>query len=327
MLKNIKDKNILITGSAGFIGSHLTETLVKANVNVIGIDNFYNGLSDNLKNFIDKPNFKFYQGDIRDGEFIQEISKDIDIIFHVGAFISAQLSLKMSELCNDVNVKGTLNLLNAARLNDVERFVFSSSSALYGDGPELPKHERMYPDSLTPYGVSKLAGESYTTTFYKVYGLKTTALRYFNVYGPRQRNTEYAGVISLFTEGILREGKNPIIYGDGNQTRDFIYVNDIVKANILAATHSKSVGQIFNVATEKSIDINSLTKLILKYTNREDLEIKYAPPRKGDILYSQADITKIQMMLGFKPKYTIEEGLKEYIDYLSKFIGNPKKGK
>lgn len=314
--QKIEEKNILVTGCAGFIGSHLTENLVNLGARVIGIDNFYNGLTANLKNFIDKPNFKFYQGDVRDGAFLHEIVKGIDIIFHVGAFISVQLSLKMSELCNDINVNGTLNILNAARLNDVDRVIFSSSAALYGDNPELPKHEKMYPESLTPYGVSKLAGESYMITFFKAYGLKTTALRYFNVYGPRQRRNAYSGVISVFAEEILQQGKNPTIYGDGTQTRDFVFVKDVVKANILAATHSKSAGEVFNVATGKSIDINGLTKLILKYSNREDLKIKYAPPRKGDILHSQANISKIQKMLGFKPDYTTEKGLKIYIDYL-----------
>jgi len=319
-LKEIKGKNILVTGCAGFIGSHLTEFLVNAGANVIGIDNFYNGLMENIDKLKNYPNFKLFKADVRDCTFLQEITKDIDIIFHEGAFISVQLSKKMPEFCNDVNVKGTLNILNAARLNDVDRVIFASSAALYGDEPTLPKNEEMVPISLTPYGVSKLAGESYMITFYKAYGLKTTALRYFNVYGSRQRNTEYAGVMAVFLEGIIKDGKSPTIYGDGTQTRDFIYIKDVVKANILAATHPKSVGEVFNVATGETIDIKSLAKLILKYSNREDLEIKYAPFRKGDILHSKADITKIKKALGFNPDYSIEEGLSEYINYLKKTI-------
>ena len=319
-ITKLKDKKILVTGCAGFIGSHLTDTLVKSGANIIGIDNLYNGILENLEYPLNQPNFKFYSGDVRDGTFLIEITKDIDIIFHEGAFISVQQSKLMPELCNDTNVNGTLNILNAARINDVDRVVFASSAALYGNDPELPKHERMYPESETPYGVSKLAGESYMITFFKSYGLKTTPLRYFNVYGPRQRNTSYAGVMSLFIENILRYGKNPTIFGDGTQTRDFIYVKDIVKANILAALHPKAPGQVFNVATGNTIDINSLTRLILKYTNREDLKILYAPIRKGDILHSQADISKIQQMLGFESEYAIENGLKEYIEFLKNKI-------
>jgi UDP-glucose 4-epimerase len=222
----------------------------------------------------------------------------------------------MPQFCNEVNVNGTLNVLNAARINDVEQVIFASSAALYADDLELPKNEKMMRDPKSPYGVSKAAGEIYMLSFHKTYDLKTTPLRYFNVYGPRQRMTEYAGVMAVFIENLLRHDKGPTIYGDGTQTRDFIYVKDVVKANLMVAFNPKSYGEIFNVATSKRIDITSLAKLILEYTENEDIEIKYGPKRLGDILHSYADISKIQERIGFEPDYSIEKGLKEYIDYL-----------
>ena len=316
-LEDFKDKKIAVTGCAGFIGSHLTDELLKLGANVIGIDNLYNGLINNLNNALKSPKFKFYQEDIRDGSFLIELFRDVDVIFHEAAFISVHLSTEMPEYCNDVNVNGTLNVLNAARINDVKRVIFASSAALYADDMELPKHEKMVTTPKTPYGVSKLAGETYSLAFYETYGLKTTSLRYFNVYGPRQRNTSYAGVIALFLEKVLRNGTDPTIFGDGKQTRDFIFVKDVVKANLMVAYNPNAIGEIFNVATGSPIDINSITKLILKYTKRPDLTVNYGPERLGDILHSYADISKIKIKIGFKPNYSINNGLLEYINYLT----------
>lgn len=316
-LENFEDKRIVVTGCAGFIGSHITDALLDAGAYVIGIDNLYNGLIENLEEkALKNSKFEFYQADIRDASFLIEIFKDIDLVYHEGAFISVHLSTIMPELCNDVNVKGTINVLNAARLNDVEQVIFASSAALYKDDLELPKHEKMMRYPKTPYGVSKLAGESYMLSYYETFGLKTTALRYFNVYGIRQRNTAYAGVMALFIENILRFGTEPTIFGDGTQTRDFIYIKDVVKANLLAANNQNAAGEIFNVATGNFIDINSLTRLILKYTEREDLKIHYGPKRAGDILHSYADISKIRNKLGFEPDYDVEKGVSEYISDL-----------
>lgn len=321
-MPNLEGKKIIVTGCAGFIGSHLCDQLLASGAYVIGIDNFYNGIQKNIEINSKNPNFKFIAGDVRDTSFMIEISKNIDIIFHEAAFISVQQSLQMSELCNNVNVNGTLNILNAARINDIDRIIFASSAAIYGDGLELPKRENLYPEPLTPYGVSKLAAESYMVTFYKAYGIKTTSLRYFNVYGPRQRNTSYAGVMSLFIENIIKNNRNPEIFGDGSQTRDFVFVKDVVKANILSAISHNSAGEVFNVASGRIISINELTKLILKLTNREDLKIMYSSPRKGDILHSQADISKIKLKVNYSPDYSIEEGLKEYISHYRKMVKN-----
>jgi UDP-glucose 4-epimerase len=314
--KKLEGQKIVVTGCAGFIGSHLTELLLSHDVKVIGVDNYYNGLEQNIIPFLKNPNFTFYCGDVRDQSFLIEICKEVYAIFHEAAFISVPQSILMAGFCNDVNVTGTVNILNAARLNDVERVVFASSAAVYGDDPELPKHEKMFLTPISPYGVSKLAGESYLMAYYKAYGLKTTALRYFNVYGPRQRKGVYSGVMSIFIENILRNGIAPTIFGDGSQTRDFVYVKDIVKANVLSATHPNAPGNIFNVATGQTIDMTTLTKLILKYTGREDLPIHYGPVRAGDIVHSSADASKIRTLIGFHPDYDIDKGLSEYISHL-----------
>lgn len=315
-----KGKKVLVTGCAGFIGSHITDELLNAGAKVTGIDNLYNGLMSNLDTALKNPNFNFYQADIRDASFLIEICKNTNLIYHEGAYISVHQSTIMPEYCNDVNVNGTLNILNAARINEVDQVIFASSAALYADDLELPKHENMFRKPKSPYGASKLAAEVYLMTFNETYGMNTTALRYFNVYGPRQRNSDYAGVMALFIENILRYNKGPTIFGDGSQTRDFIYIKDIVKANLMVAYNPNAKGEIFNVATERPIDITYLTKLILKYIGREDIEIKYGSKRLGDILHSYADISKIKNIIGFKPDYSVEEGVKEYIDFLKKEI-------
>lgn len=322
--EKFKEVNVLVTGSAGFIGSHITKTLLKAGANVIGIDNLFNGLMSNLENALKNPKFKFYQADIRDSSFLIDICKDINLIYHEGAYISVHQSSVMPELCNNINVNGTLNILNAARINDVEQVIFASSAALYSDDLELPKHEKMFRAPKSPYGASKLAGEVYLMVFNETYDISTTALRYFNVYGPKQRNTEYAGVMALFIENLMRYNKEPTIFGDGTQTRDFIYVKDVVKANLMVAFHPKAAGEIFNVATGKPIDINTLTKLIFKYLEKEDFDIHYDPKRSGDILHSYADISKIRNIIGFQPDYSIERGIDEYISELRRTISAEK---
>lgn len=317
-LEKFNERRIAVTGCAGFIGSHITDALLDAGAIVIGIDNLYNGLISNIESHLKNPNFTFYQADVIDHSFLIEIFKNIDYVYHEAAFISVHLSTKMPEFCHEVNATGTINVLNAARINDVEQVIFASSAALYADDLELPKHEKMMRYPKTPYGVSKLAGESYMLSFYETYGMKTTSLRYFNVYGIRQRNTAYAGVMALFIENLLKSGKKPIIFGDGTQTRDFIYVKDVVKANLMVAGHPNAAGNVYNVATAKPIDINSLTKLILKYTQLEHIGFDYGPIRIGDILHSYADISKIKSEIAFEPDYSIEKGLAEYIKDLKR---------
>jgi nucleoside-diphosphate-sugar epimerase len=228
----ISGKKILVTGAAGFIGSNLTDSLLDLGAEVIGFDNMFNGRIENLSKALKNPKFKFIKGDVRDLDMLINVLKGVNIIFHEAAFTSVPQSVQMPQLCNDINVSGMINILNAARIRDVEKVVFASSSSIYGDTPTLPKHEDMHLDPISPYGVSKMAAEAYMTSYYRVYGMNTTSLRYFNVFGPRQKDSPYSGVIAIFVSKILN-GENPTIFGDGTQSRDFTYVKDVIKANWL----------------------------------------------------------------------------------------------
>ncbi|MFX1363513.1 MAG: SDR family oxidoreductase [Promethearchaeota archaeon] len=309
----LEDRRILVTGAAGFIGSNLTDKLLNSGANVIGIDNLFNGRLENLDKAFNNKNFHFYKGDIRDFNFLLDIFKDIDIIFHEAAFTSVPQSVIMPESCNDVNVNGTLNVLNAARKRDVERIIFASSSGVYGDTPTLPKKESMPRIPISPYGVAKLACEAYMQAFYHVYGLNTLSLRYFNVFGPRQRDSPYSGVIAIWL-GKLISNNNLIIFGDGDQSRDFTYIKDVIQANILAVENTIS-GEIFNIGAGVPIKVLDLAKLMLKLTNKEDLKIIFDPPRPGDIMHSYADISKAKEFLKFQPKYNQEQGLRDYFKW------------
>jgi UDP-glucose 4-epimerase len=307
---DLNEKNIVVTGTAGFIGSNLTDELLELGANVIGIDNLFNGRRSNLSKAFTYKNFEFHKADIRDLNFLIEIFKDVDIIFHDAAFTSVPQSVKMPENCNDVNVNGIMNILNAARQKDVEKVIFASSSSVYGDTPTLPKKENMRRLPISPYGVSKLACEAYLQVYYHVYGIKTITLRYFNVYGPRQKDSPYSGVIAIWLGNIIRN-EDLIIFGDGEQSRDFTYIKDVIQANLLAA-NSENYGEIFNIGAGSPINLNNLAKLMLKIAGKTNLKIKYTDPRPGDILHSFADISKAKKLLGFNPKYDQEEGLKEY---------------
>jgi len=234
-------------------------------------------------------------------------------VYHQAAFTSVPQSVKMPFNCNDVNVNGVLNVLNAAKKTGVEKVIFASSSSVYGDTPTLPKREDMPRIPISPYGVAKLACESYMQVYHHVYGLKTVSLRYFNVYGPRQRDSPYSGVIAIWLGRIIRN-EDLIIFGDGTNSRDFTYIKDVVKANLLAAEKDIS-GEIINIGANSPITLTKLAKLMLKLTNREDLKITYTDPRPGDILHSYADISKAKKLLGFEPEYDQEKGLRDYFKW------------
>lgn len=305
-----------MTGAAGFIGSHLTDTLLEKGAVVIGIDNLYNGQLDNLKDAIKNPNFTFYKTDIRDYGFLFEICKDIDIIYHEAAFSNIPQSINMPTTCNDININGTIAILNVARIRDVNRIIFASSAAVYGDISSVPMIEDEYVLPISPYGVSKLCCEKYFYAYFKNYGINTVSLRYFNVYGPRQKFSPYSGVITIFLRQISRN-ENFIIYGDGEQKRDFIYIKDVVNANLLAGVTKNISGEVFNIGIGIPISINQLATIIKTMWLKEDIKINYTDSRPGDIKEGFADITKAKNKLKFKPNYDIHLGLKDYMEWIS----------
>jgi nucleoside-diphosphate-sugar epimerase len=310
---DFKGRRVLVTGAAGFIGSNLTDVLLEKGAIVTGLDNLFNGRLDNLRNARENRNFEFHKGDIRDLNFLMELFKDIEIIYHQAAFTSVPQSVKMPNNCNDVNVNGTLNVLNAALRMEVEKVVYASSSAVYGDTPTLPKREDMKRIPISPYGVAKLACEAYMQVYYQVYGLKTISLRYFNVFGPRQRDSPYSGVIAIWLGNIIRN-ENLTIFGDGENSRDFTYIKDVIMANLLAA-QSDEGGEILNIGAGSPISLNDLAKLMLKITTKENLKLVYTDPRPGDIIHSYADISKATNLLKFQPQFNQENGLKDYFSW------------
>ncbi len=316
---NIREKRIVITGAAGFIGSNLTDSLLEQGAEVIGIDNLFNGRMENLNEAFKHNKFKFHKGDIRDLNFLLDVFEGIDIVYHLAAFTSVPQSIKMPENCNDVNVNGVLNVLNAARRMDVEKIIYASSSSVYGDTPTLPKREDMRRLPISPYGVAKLTCEAYMQVYHKVYGLKTTSLRYFNVFGPRQKDSTYSGVIAIWLGNIIRN-EDLTIFGDGTNSRDFTYIKDVIQANLLVAKQEVA-GEIFNIGAGSPITLTNLAKLILKLTHKEHLKIKYTLPRPGDILHSYADISKANRLLKFEPKYSQEKGLEDYLKWYDQKYG------
>jgi len=312
----LKNKKILVTGGAGFIGSHLVDRLLKNDNEVIVIDDLSTGNLKNLSFASKNKNFKFIKGDIRDFELLKQILENIEIVFHEAGLANVQKSIDNPYISHDVNVNGTLKLLLASKENSIEKIIYASSSSVYGDLQTLPHKEDMKPKPISPYAITKLTCEYYLSVFYKIYGLKTTSLRYFNVYGPRQPDHQYSGVISIWFSRIVKD-MPPIIFGNGLQTRDFIYVEDVVEANILAAEKKSSIGEIFNVGSGVSISVLDLAEEILKVCNKK-INYELEKPRKGDIKDSLADISKIEKLLGYKPKFVIQEGLRNLYNWIIK---------
>ncbi len=301
---------MLVTGGGGFIGSNLVEALSDKN-HVVILDNFTTGKKGNLEGL----DVKIIEDSITNLGAVKKAVKDIDFVFHLAALPSVPRSIKDPIHTNEVNIEGTLNVLMAAKEEGVKKVVFSSSSSVYGDTPTLPKVETMVPNPLSPYAVSKLTGEYYCTVFYNVYGLPTTSLRYFNVYGPKQDpGSEYAAVVPKFIHR-LKDNKPPVIFGDGEQTRDFTYVKDAVRATILAMESKGADGEVLNVAGGKRITINELAGKTMKLMGK-NLTAEYSELRPGDIRHSLADINKAAGLMGWSPKYSLDNGLMETITYL-----------
>jgi len=308
---------ILITGGAGFIGSHLVDRLLSEGFEVTVIDDLSTGQMSNITHHKDRTGFDFIKCDIRDFKLVKTTMKDIDAVFHEAALTSVPLSVRTPVLTNDINVTGTLNLLKASSDLHVKRFIYASSAAIYGDTPPPQKREDTTPNPISPYGASKLAAEKYVKLFHELYGLETVSLRYFNVYGPRQNfnlNGSEGGVITIFLNRVLRNTP-PVIHGDGEQTRDFVYVQDIVEANMLALDSKSAAGKIFNIATGKKVSVNQVAGTLKEILNRKNLEIIHATPRPGDIRHIYADISKAEKTLRFIPKTSLKEGLVALIDW------------
>lgn len=307
----------LVTGGAGFIGSHIVDALVKNGDKVKVIDDFTSGKRENLESVIDR--IELFEGDIREIDLVFKIMQGVDYVLHNAALKNVQLSLENPKLYNDVNINGTLNILNAAKKSKVRRVIFASSSSVYGDIDKSAKKEDTYPLLMSPYAVTKLAGEYYCRVFSKIYGLSTASLRYFNVFGPRQSlDNEYAVVIPKFITCMLK-GENPPIHGDGNQTRDFTYVTNVVTGNIKAVTTPTVKGDVFNIACGKAYSVLDIVRCLNKILEK-DIKPKFTSPRPGDIKHSLADIEKGKDVLGFRPQITFEEGLVKTIDYFKSEI-------
>ncbi|MEE4263191.1 MAG: SDR family oxidoreductase [Desulfobacteraceae bacterium] len=304
---NIDFKKALITGGAGFIGSHLAEALVAGKCKVTVLDNLSSGSLANLEPL--KARITFHRGDIRQRDILEQAAEGSDVIFHLAAVVSVPQTVDNPVEAAEVNDIGTLRVFEAARARNVPRIVFSSSCAVYGDGPLLPKTEIMNPKPTSPYAVQKLSAEHYGRIYSELFGLESVSLRYFNVYGPRQDpSSPYSGVISIFMTRAL-SNQAPVIYGDGNQSRDFVYVKDVVNANLLAAAVKRPQGSIFNIGTGFQVRINRLWELIASMSGHPKLEPIYESARDGDIRHSYAGMDYTKSKLKFNPEFSLEQGL------------------
>jgi UDP-glucose 4-epimerase len=303
--------NVLVTGGGGFIGSHMVERLVERDDRVRVLDNFATGNRENLARVID--DIDLVEGDIQSYERVHNAVRGCELVFHLAALPSVPRSIQDPLTSNASNVIGTLNMLLAARDAGVRRVIYASSSSVYGANTHLPKREANLPLPMAPYAVSKLAGEGYCRSFTEVYGLETVALRYFNVYGPRQDPlSAYAAVIPRFIEAFL-DGQRPVIYGDGAQSRDFTYVEDVVEANLRAAAAEGAAGDVFNVARGQRVSLGKMVEMLRELTGR-DLEPIHGDPRAGDVRESEADTSRTKQILGYAPQTDLEEGLRLTIE-------------
>lgn len=304
---NQRSKKILVTGGAGFIGSHLVPRLLKKGDSVVVLDNLSSGKTENLSAIRGHPRFSFQRGDVRDMSAVHEALRGVDAVVHLAALIDVSASVADPLATHEVNVTGTLNLLQQSAQSKVKRFVFASSTAVYGDVKTLPVTEDTVLKPISPYAASKAAGEAYCSAFAGCYGLSTVALRFFNVYGLRNENSPYSGVITKFL-GKAVNSEELIVEGDGEQTRDFIHVNDVVSAIILALESEVPKSEVFNVCTGVPTSINRLVETLRVVTGKE-LRVKQAPPRVGDIKSSYGDPAKAMKQLKFKSTIDLSHGL------------------
>jgi nucleoside-diphosphate-sugar epimerase len=306
---------VLVTGGAGFVGSHLVDRLLAEGFEVTVLDDFSSGRMENISCHKGVREFRLVRGDVRDAGLVKKVVEDVDGVFHLAALVDVALSIENPVLFNEVNVVGTLNLLRACVDSDVRRFIFASSAAVYGNSKRAKKREDMLPKPISPYGVSKLAAENYVQVFNEFYGLETVSMRYFNVYGPRQGfASSYSGVITAFMSRLLK-GQPPVIHGDGKQSRDFVHVDDVASANMLALQSKNAVGGVFNIASGTAITVYELAKILQQITNMERLKPIFTESRAGDIKHCSGDIHKAEEILGFHPKIQLEDGLSKLVEW------------
>ena len=306
---------ILVTGGAGFIGSHLVAALAQKGARVRVIDDLSTGRRENLQGI--KGDVDFIHASLLDIAATRRTLEDVEIVFHEAAIPSVPRSVDNPLETHNASVNATFSLLLAARDRKVRRVIYAASSSAYGDQPELPKYEDMRPEPLSPYAVAKLVGEYYCRVFTRVYGLETVSLRYFNVFGPRQDpRSQYSGVVSRFVTALMEE-QRPVIYGDGEQSRDFTYVSNVVDANMRAAESARAIGQVINVGNGVRVTLNNLFSRLKSLTGQYNIEAEYQDARQGDVRHSLADISRARDLLGYEPHVDLEEGLRLTIDWWS----------
>jgi len=318
----LRNKRVLVTGGAGFIGSNLCEALLEKGNKVICLDNFATGKRENLEQLLKDSNFTLIEGDIRKLEDCLKSTKDVDYVLHQAALGSVPRSIKDPITSNDVNVSGFLNMLVAARDNGVKRFVFAASSSTYGDSEAMPKVEEVIGKPLSPYAITKYVNELYADIFSKTYGIETIGLRYFNVFGRKQDpNGAYAAVIPKFVSQLMN-GESPVINGDGNYSRDFTYIDNVIQANLLSlvTTNEKAINTVYNVAYGDRNTLNDLMGYLKEYLSEFDskisqVEVIYGPNRAGDIPHSHASVDKAKENLNYNPQFSLQQGLKEAVNW------------
>ena len=304
---------VVVTGGAGFIGSHIAAALARSGARVRVLDDLSTGHRENLEEI--GGDIDFIQGSVADEELVHKALAGAEVVFHEAAIPSVPRSVESPKQTHIASVDGTFSLLLAARDQKVRRVVYAASSSAYGDQPTLPKSEEMRPDPLSPYAVAKLVGEYYCRVFTRVYGLETVALRYFNVFGPRQDPTsQYSGVVSRFISALAGNG-TPVIFGDGEQSRDFTYIDNVVAANLSAAHAPDASGKVMNVANGERITLNQLLAVLKELTGKPDVNAEYRPARVGDVKHSLADNTMARELLGYECKVGLREGLRRTIDW------------
>ncbi|MEH0158131.1 SDR family oxidoreductase [Limibacter armeniacum] len=327
MKRILSGTSVLVTGGAGFIGSNLIERLLEQDNKVVCLDNFSTGKRENVSSFLNNPNFQLIEGDIRNPEDCQKAVEGVEFVLHQAALGSVPRSINDPKTTNDVNITGFLNMLTAAKDAGVRRFVYAASSSTYGDHPGLPKVEDRIGNPMSPYAITKYVNELYAKVFSDIYGIETIGLRYFNVFGRKQdAEGAYAAVIPKFVKAMIK-GESPVINGDGYNSRDFTYIDNIIQVNQLAALteNPDAVNTVYNVACGENTNLNELYEILVKYLEEFEPEVKslkasYGPPRQGDVKHSLASIDKAKELLGYQPSHTFEEGIRESVHWYWKYL-------